>query len=75
MEQTNAWLVGLLAMSNLYWAWQVHGLINKLMSRNYFEFKEAQLSAEKKKGTLKSNEPDTTPIDDAQLGAVTEILS
>lgn len=39
----------LLITSNAYWAWQTHVLINKLMSRNYYEFKEASVTTEKPK--------------------------
>ncbi len=37
----------LLIASNAYWAWQTQVLINKLMSRNYYEFKEASVTTEK----------------------------
>lgn len=43
------YLAVLLLASNAFWAWQVHRLVNKLMSRNYFEFKEAGKPAEKEK--------------------------
>lgn len=41
------WLFVLLIGTNVFWAWQVHRLVNKLMSRNYFEFKEADKPREK----------------------------
>ncbi len=40
-------LVGLLVGSNVFWAINSHKLLNKLMSRNYFEFNQAQLKSEK----------------------------
>ncbi len=35
------------AASNIYWAWHSHLLINKLMSRNYGEFKQASVTTDR----------------------------
>lgn len=43
------WLFLLLVLTNAFWAWQVHRLVNKLMSRNYFEFKDAESPVVEKK--------------------------
>lgn len=68
-------LVGaLLVLTNLFWAGVVVALINRLMSRNYFEFKEASLIAEKKTGKLKAEPQGLQTIDDAQFGSVSEIM-
>jgi hypothetical protein len=34
-------LFGLLLFQQIFWSYVVHQLVNKLMSRNYFEFKQA----------------------------------
>lgn len=36
-----------LISSNAFWAWNTHKLINKLMSRNYQEFKIADVTSDK----------------------------
>ena len=59
-------LSALLIASNVYWAWHSHVLINKLMSRNYFEFKEASVTTEKVK---KKIEPSALYDD---MGSMTE---
>lgn len=33
------WLVGFIVVSNAFWAWQHHALINKLMSKNFYDYK------------------------------------
>lgn len=51
MDQANFALVilGVLLLAiSAFWAWHTHLLINKLMSRNYFEFKEASNTQPKK---------------------------
>lgn len=41
-------LVGVLFMgSTVFWAWHSHLLVNKLMSRNYFDFTEASKPKQK----------------------------
>lgn len=44
----------LLIASNWFWAWSTHSLINKLMSRNYSEFKAASVTTEKPKDKIKT---------------------
>lgn len=41
-------LGGLLIVSNLYWAFVNHKLVNKLMSRNYSDYQVANTITEKK---------------------------
>ncbi len=41
-------VVGVLFMGlNVFWAWHSQKLVDKLMSRNYYEYKEASLSEPK----------------------------
>jgi hypothetical protein len=61
-------LVGLLVGSNVFWMLNTHKLINKLMSRNYFEFKSAELKPDEKSDTIKL-QPDE--IED--FGALSEL--
>lgn len=69
-----ATLAILLLASNAFWAWQTHRLVNKLMSRNYFEFKEAGLSAEKLKGKIKTQPQEVQALTHDELGAVSELF-
>lgn len=48
---------GLLIITNAFWAWQVHRLLNKLMSRNYGEYKASSTIEPKKDHTLTMQEP------------------
>ncbi len=65
----------LLIFTNLFWSFIVVALVNRLMSRNYFEFKEASLRAEKKPGKLESSgTQELQAIDDTQFGSVSEII-
>lgn len=64
-----------LLLTNAFWAWQTQRLINKLMSRNYFEFKEAELSADKLKGKLINSAHEAAVVfDDSHMGSVKEIF-
>lgn len=61
-------LAVLLLASNAFWAYTVHKLINKLMSRNYFEFKDAELKTEEKPKTIK------VPVEDHEdFGGLSEL--
>ena len=61
-------LIGLLVVSNAFWAFNTHRLINKLMSRNYFEFKDAQLKTDEKPKTIK------VPVEDIEdFGGLSEL--
>lgn len=64
-------LVGLLLLTNIFWAWQMHRLLNKLMSRNYGEYKEFAHIRPRKETTIKPPEG-FYPED---LGSLTEIQS
>lgn len=57
-------------LSNMFWAWHVHVLVNKLMSRNFFEYREATLKTDKKNKTI-------TPglHDDPDVGTMSELLN
>jgi len=46
-------LAGLLVLTNVFWVLNTHKLLNKLMSRNYFEFKSAELKPDEKQDTIK----------------------
>lgn len=59
MDIENIVLATLLVSSNIYWAYVCHKLINKLMSKNYYEY--AQGDSLKKDGGEKS------AIDELQL--------
>ena len=54
--------------SNIFWAWNSHTLINKLMSRNFYEYKEASVTTDKPK-TKNKVVPDLF-VDD--LGSMSE---
>jgi hypothetical protein len=61
-------LAVLLVGSNVFWAFCTHRLINKLMSRSYFEFKQAELKSDEKPSTIK------LPADDIEdFGALAEL--
>lgn len=60
----------LLIVSNAFWAWNCNKLINKLMSRNYFEFKQADLPPVVKPNTIKLS-PDETE----DYGGLSELTS
>ena len=45
-------LVLLLILSNALWAWNTHKLLNKLMSRTYWEFRQASQIPKTKKQEL-----------------------
>ncbi len=48
-------LSALLLISNAYWAWNTQVLLNKLMSRNYHEFKAASVTPEEPKTKIVNN--------------------
>lgn len=62
--------IGLLIISNAFWAWNTHKLLNKLMSRNYFEFKDVALKSEEKPKTILRHHDD---IED--FGALSELTN
>lgn len=51
-------LIALLIGSNIYWASICFKLTNRLMSRNYFEFKQSERKPIKSKPELVIDEPD-----------------
>lgn len=63
-------LAGVLVLTNVFWATQCQVLLNKLMSRNYNEFKVADLQGkEKPKKIEKQGFP---ALDD--MGQLTELM-
>lgn len=47
-----------LIVSNLFWAWQLHRAINKLMSRNYAEYHQLNNPAPETAKEIKLHVPD-----------------
>lgn len=45
-------LAALLVITNVFWVLNTHKLLNKLMSRTYLEYQEAQLKPKENKGTM-----------------------
>jgi hypothetical protein len=64
-------LAALLVITNALWAVNTHRLINKLMSRSFFEYKEATLQDEKLKATVKKA---PVPESYADFGDLSEIM-
>ena len=62
----------LLFITNIFWAVQVHRLMNKLMSRNYGEYLSSDLPRSNNKEQNKREAIDTV-IPDEQMGSVAEI--
>ena len=72
---SESWVVSaLLVFTNIFWALVTTALVNRLMSRNYFEFKEASLIAEKKAGKLMGEPQEFQAVDDQHFGSVQEIM-
>jgi len=71
MINTDIALLTLLVLSNVFWAIQTHRLINKLMTRSLFEYKEA-LSPKK---TKPKQDFKSEPVMDDNLDSALEILS
>jgi hypothetical protein len=69
---TEVMLAVLLVITNTLWAVNTHRLINKLMSRSFFEYKEAHLQAEKLK--TKMNQTPDVPRDFEDFGSLSEIM-
>jgi len=64
-------LAALLIVTNILWAINTHRLINKLMSRSFFEYREAHLQ-EEKLGAKMGTKP---PNDFEDFGQLDEIMS
>ena len=62
-------LGGLLLISNIYWAFVNHKLVNKLMSRNYADYQVANTITDKKDVKVKEPIDDFHPED---LGNLTQ---
>ena len=63
-------LAVVLLLTNAYWAYQVQTLLNKLMSRNYHEFKVADLQKNEK--TQKIKKDTSFNVDD--MGQLQELM-
>ena len=63
-------MIALLIGTNIYWAFQMHRLINKLMARSLHEYVDAVSPPKKQKKPDLEHEP----VFDDTLGAVTEIF-
>lgn len=55
----------LLLVSNIFWSFVCFNLVNRLMSRNFFEFKQA-------KSVGKAKEPDQKPADELVIDPIDE---
>lgn len=67
-------LAGLLVFSNSFWAYVCHRLVNKLMSRSFYEYKDATLQAEKLKVESKKKDVDFHESEFEDFGAMQEIM-
>lgn len=67
-------LVACFILSNIFWAYQCHRLVNKLMSRNYFDVRLADQSVKVNDKNKRADEPRAQEFDDPGFGAVTEVL-
>lgn len=63
-------LAALLVITNTLWAINTHRLINKLMSRSFFEYKEATLQDKK----IKEKIPEKPITDFEDFGSIQEIM-
>ncbi len=69
MQPSDIIFLSLLVLTNAFWAIQTHRLINKLMSRNYYEYEQSHLKEEKKTKTIE------VPADESEdFGALAEII-
>jgi len=70
--------VGVTAMfivTNLVWLVATHRLINKLMSRNYLEYQEAESTLSKVEAKKRSvKDQDKSTFSDEDMGSVSELL-
>ncbi len=75
MSESLAWtMAGLLLGTNLFWAYTVQRLINKLMSRNYFDLTLAESSKKVKTKSIVAESNGVETYDDPELGSLTEVL-
>lgn len=58
-------LIVLIALQHIFWSITTHRLVNKLMSRNYFEYQQAQQAFTPKAPKLVEPEPEESfdPLD------------
>lgn len=67
---TEVMLAALLLLTNTLWAINTHRLINKLMSRSFIEYKEAELQGDKIKAKMKEK-----PVSEFEdFGALNELM-
>ncbi len=75
MSDAIAWtMVGMLIGTNVFWAYTCQRLINKLMSRNYFDLTLAESSNKVKTKSIVTESKGDGYFDDEELGSITEVL-
>lgn len=57
MTYTEIALLALLIVSNAWWAFQVQKLVNKLISRSYYDYKQAENVGARRAATPKAETP------------------
>jgi len=57
MTYTEILLLVLLIVSNAWWAFQVQKLVNKLISRSYYDYKQAENVGKRRAAPPKAEEP------------------
>jgi hypothetical protein len=70
MNETEIVLASVFLLSNVFWAYQCQSLINKLMSRNYHEFKVADLQKTEKEKKIKRDPSFNTD----EMGQLDELM-
>lgn len=60
-------LFGLIIFQQIYWSIVVHRLVNKLMSRSFFEYKQAEQAFTEKPKRIQEPEPEE------DIGVLSEI--
>ena len=66
-------LAALLIITNVFWAYVCHKVVNKLMSRSFYEYKSAELQEKKLK--VESRPPSVNENDFEDFGPVSEIMN
>lgn len=58
MEYAFFALIGLNVFQTVYWSWQIHKLINKLMSRDYVQYSNAVVEIKPKQESFQTQDHD-----------------
>lgn len=74
MTYTEAVLLALLIISNAWWGWHVQKLVNKILSRSYYEYKQAE-KVGARRPPPKAPQPATPPSQETAqvLGALDQM--